>query len=389
MTSVLDARVDLATYRVELGKFLDERSAEMDRWRVHHPTAEQTMVEHADLMQVLYDAGWNRFGWPESAGGLGGDERHRGVLYEELTTRRLPIPEQQFPLETLGPMTLRFAPQLAAEFMPALLSGREWWGQGFSEPDAGSDLASLRTRAVRREDASSPAAYIVSGQKVWTSFGATATRLVALVRTGTQESRHRGLAMILIDLDSPGVTVRPLALPSGRNELAEIFLDDVVVPADRLMGSEGGGWAVAMYLLQWERAMFAWQCSVQLLDRLRQLRDDVAGSVAAPAHAAASLAQRHLEVLLLRARAAQTVRRLAAGETVGPEASVDKVLLAAAEFGVYDAMRDLRAPAMALGEDMTAWRAQWWYSRSASILGGSAEVQRQILADHVLRLPKE
>jgi alkylation response protein AidB-like acyl-CoA dehydrogenase len=277
------------------------------------------------------------------------------------------------------------ATRLAAEFMPALLAGREWWGQGFSEPDAGSDLASLRTRAVRREDGS----YLVNGQKVWTSFGATATRLVALVRTGTPESRHRGLSMILIDLDAPGVTVRPLALPSGRNELAEIFLDDVVVPADRLMGEEGSGWAVAMYLLQWERAMFAWQCSVQLLDRLRQLRDEVAVSAAPPPGAAASLAQRHLEVLLLRARAAQTVKRLAAGETVGPEASVDKVLLAAAEFGVYDAVRDLQAAAMAVGEDMTAWRAQWWYSRSASILGGSAEVQRQILADHVLRLPKE
>jgi alkylation response protein AidB-like acyl-CoA dehydrogenase len=385
MTATVDARVDLATYRSALGAFLDERSAKLDRWRVHHPTVEQTMTEHAQFMRLLHDAGWNRFGWPTSVGGLGGDERHRAVMYEELTIRQLPIPEQQFPIETLGPPTLHFAPQLAAEYLPALLSGREWWGQGFSEPDAGSDLAALRTRAVRGADGS----FVVSGQKVWTSFGATATRMVTLVRTGTPESRHRGLSMILIDLDAPGVTVRPLALPSGRNELAEIFLDDVVVPADRLLGEEGGGWAVAMYLLQWERAMFAWQCSVQLLDRLRQLRDEVAAAAAPPPGAAASLAQRHLEVLLLRARAADTVRRLAAGETVGPEASVDKVLLAAAEFGVHDAVRDLLAPAMAVGDGMGSARAAWWYSRSASILGGSAEVQRQILADHVLRLPKD
>lgn len=385
MTSAVDSLVDLGAYRLALGEFLDARSEELDRWRVHHATAEETMAEHAELMRLLHDSGWNRYGWPLAAGGLGGDERHRGVLYDELTTRGLPLPEQQLPLETMGPPVLRFAPQLAEQYLPALLSGREWWGQAFSEPDAGSDLASLRSRAVRRHDGS----YLVHGQKVWTSFGSTATRLVALLRTGTPESRHRGLSMFLIDVECPGLTVRPLALANGRNELAEIFFDDVEVPADRLLGQEDRGWDVAMYLLQWERAMFAWQCAVQLLDRLRRLRDDVASAPLPPDGAAGALARCYLEVMLLRARAAETVRRLAAGEVVGPEASVDKVLLAAAEFGVYDAVRDLRAPALAVGDDMASWRAEWWYSRSATILGGSAEVQRQILADHVLRLPKE
>ncbi|HTK65581.1 MAG TPA: acyl-CoA dehydrogenase family protein [Pseudonocardia sp.] len=382
----------LPTYRAAVGEWLTENSSRLDRWRVHHETVEQTVAEHAELVAVLYEAGWNRYGWPELSGGLGGDERHRAVLYDELVLRGLPIPEQHLPLETLAPPLLRFAPTLAATYLPRLLAGREWWGQGFSEPEAGSDLASLRSRARRDGDR-----YVVNGQKIWTSHGATATRLVVLLRTGTPESRHRGLGMFLIDADAPGVTVRPLALASGRNELAEIFFDDVVVPADRLIGEEDGGWAVAMYLLQWERAMFAWQCSTALLHRLGGLRDALAGAAAVPDGAAAELARRYLDVLTLRARTARTVRRLAAGETVGPEASVDKILLATAEHGVYDAIRDLRAPAMAVGlagpagpdPGMTGLRAEWWYSRSATILGGSAEVQRGILADRILNLPKE
>jgi hypothetical protein len=381
--------LDVPAYRAALGNWLDRNTAALDRWRRHHRTVEQTVAEHAELLGLLYRAGWNRYGWPESAGGFGGDERHRAVLYDELVPRGLPVPEQNMLLETLGPPMLRFAPALASAYLPRALAGREWWGQCFSEPESGSDLASLRSRARRGEDG-----YLVNGQKIWTSHGATATRLVVLLRTGAADSRHRGLSMFFIDVDTPGVTVRPLALASGRNELAEIFFDDVAVPADRLIGAEGGGWAVAMYLLQWERAMFAWQCSTVLLHRVGELRDALAAHPPAPDGAAGVLARRYLDVLTLRARTARTVRRLAGGETVGPEASVDKILLATAEHSVYDAIRDLRAPALAVGlggpdDNLDRLRAEWWYSRSATILGGSAEVQRGILADRVLNLPKE
>jgi hypothetical protein len=381
---------DLTAYRTALRAYLGGEPS-LDRFRDrHYPTTEERITEHAALMAGLYRGRWNRYGWPVDAGGLGGDERHRAVLYDELSAAGLPVPEPHLMLETLGPPLVRFAPTLAAQLLPAYLSGQEWWGQGFSEPEAGSDLASLRCRARRTGDH-----YVLSGQKLWTSHGATARRLMCLVRTGTPESRHRGLTMIMVDADAPGVSVRPIALASGQNELAEVFFDDVVVPASRLVGAEGQGWAVAMYLLQFERAMYAWQSAAVALRRLRELRDYAVARIAGGDWYPTGLARRFGEcygdLVALRARSATTVRRLAAGDPVGPEASVDKVLLATAEIGLHDLARETLGAEFVFGDQPLArqWRADWWYSRAASILGGSAEVQRTILADHILRLPKE
>ncbi|MDB6002897.1 MAG: putative acyl-CoA dehydrogenase [Rhizobacter sp.] len=389
MTAVSYA-ADLEGFRTRLRASLAEEPA-FDRWRgLHHTSTEDRMAAHAGLMAELYRHGWNRYGWPEEAGGLGGDERFRAVLYDELAAAGLPVPGQTHLLETLGPPTTRFAPHLSAAYLPAYLRGEEWWGQGFSEPDAGSDLAALRCRARREGDT-----YVVSGSKLWMSHGSTATRMVCLVRTGTPESRHRGLTMIMIDVDSPGVSVRPVAIASGENELAEVFFDDVVVPADRLIGDEGAGWAVAMYLLQFERAMYAWLCAAEALRRLRELRGQLAERVASgrrlPDGAATRVGEVYGDLVTLRARSAETVRRLAAGQTVGPEASVDKVLLATLEINLHDLARDLLGPDFLFGTDasMEQWRTDWWFTRSATILGGSSEVQRTILADHVLGLPKE
>ncbi|MFE4963752.1 acyl-CoA dehydrogenase family protein [Streptomyces sp. NPDC056660] len=373
-------------YRAALAAYLDGEPA-LQRWRgQHYATVPEQLAAHAELIRLLYDGGWNRHGWPVAAGGLGGDERYRAVLYDELSARDLPVPGPHLLLETLGPAVTHFAPHLAATYLPRFLSGEEWWGQGFSEPEAGSDLAALRSRARRENDH-----YVLNGQKLWTSYGFGAARLVCLVRTGTTESRHRGLSMIMVDADAPGVTVRPIALASGRAELAEVFLDDVRVPADRLVGAEGQGWAVAMHLLQWERGMYAWLSSTVLLSRLRALRDRLVSRASLSDGTARRLGQVYLDVVALRSRSASTVRRLAVGETIGPEASVDKILLATAEQGVYDAARDLLAPSVDVGGDVSAadWRAEWWYSRAATILGGSAEVQRGILADRVLALPGE
>ncbi|MCW2892310.1 MAG: putative acyl-CoA dehydrogenase, partial [Actinomycetia bacterium] len=273
-------------------------------------------------------------------------------------------------------------------YLPEFLSGDGWWGQGFSESEAGSDLAALRCRARRQGDD-----YVISGHKIWTSHAETANRIFLLARTGTPESRHRGLSMILIDVDMPGVTVRPVKLASGRAELAECFFDDVRVPAGRLIGAEGEGWAVAMYLLQYERAAWAWLRAAVLLQRLRALTGLLSDSTApAPAPGAAVdevLGSVYLDLLALRARSVDTVRRLAAGQTVGPEASADKLLLGACEQSVYDAARSLLGPRFLFGDASRQWREEWWYSRTTTIYGGSAEVQRGIIADRVLKLPKE
>lgn len=381
---------DLDGFRGAVRAYLASESA-LGRWRgQHYATVEERVAETAVLVEVLNRGRWNRYGWPEEVGGLGGDARHRAVLYDELSAAGLPIPDQQLVLETLGPALIQFAPDLARELIPLALRGSEWWAQGFSEPEAGSDLASLRCRARREGDS-----YVVSGQKVWTSNGATARRLMCLVRTGSPESRHRGISMLMIDADTPGVTVRPIALASGENELAEVFFDDVRVPTSRLVGAENQGWAVTMFIMQYERAMYAWDRASVMLRRfgalVTQLRKKCEAGYSLPDGAIRTLGDCYADIVTLRSRSADTVRALARGETIGPASSVDKMLLATAELSLQDTVRDLLGVTFLFDDssESSEWRAEWWYSRSATILGGSGEMQRTILADHVLGLPKE
>jgi hypothetical protein len=374
---------DLHAYQAAVREFLG--SPAVDKWRGSYvDDVAEEMRFTAGLMRVLYDAGFGRYGLPPGAGGLGGDVRHWAVLFDELSRAGITPTGQHSLLVTLAYPVAKFAPRLAADYLPEFLSGDAWWGQGFSESEAGSDLATLRCRAVRQGDE-----YVVSGHKIWTSLAETATRIVMLVRTGTPGSRHRGLSMILVDVAAPGVTVRPIKLASGRAELAECFFDDVRVPASRLIGAEGEGWAVAMYLLQYERAVFAWLRAAVLLQRLRALTGLLSDSAAHGAGVSEVLGTVYLDLLSLRARSVETVRRLAAGQTVGPEASADKLLLGACEQSVYDAARSLLGPGFLFGDASRQWREEWWYSRTTTIYGGSAEVQRGIIADRVLKLPKE
>ncbi len=282
------------------------------------------------LQAALFDAGWVRYGWPEEIGGFGGDARHRGSVYDVLATRKTPLPEAYWLLETLIPMLSVYRPELARQHLAALLRGDELWCQGFSEPDAGSDLASLRTRAERDGDG-----WVINGRKVWTSQATASRRCIALLRTGTTESRHRGLSMFLVDLDTPGVTVRPIYAMTGRDEFGEVTFEDVHVGGDRLVGGEGDGWSVAMYLLQWERGMYPFQRQASLLTVLDRLLDDHRDEIDP-----GDLADAYLAIVPMRLSARNTIRRLAAGENPGPEVSVDKVLLARAELAVHDLARD-------------------------------------------------
>jgi hypothetical protein len=322
---------DPGAYRNDFREYL--RKLEVaDDWRAAaFTTAEDGLAHDATVMARLNADGWNRFGWPEVAGGLGGNEIHRAVYYEELGQAMVPIPAQHWTLETLGPALLRFAPSLAGAYLPGYLNGTEWWGQSFSEPESGSDLATLRTRAV--DDGAG--GFVVNGQKIWTSQGPTATRLLALVRTGTPESRHRGLTMIMVDADAPGVSIRPIALASGRRELAEVFFDDVRVARDRVVGAVNGGWAVAMHLMQYERGMYGYAVLNKVLIELSRLRGDMVTADATDAQRQ-RFARAYVEVSAARARTATTVRRLAEGQAVGADSSIDKLLFGRAEKEVND-----------------------------------------------------
>ncbi|BBZ27326.1 acyl-CoA dehydrogenase [Mycolicibacterium madagascariense] len=381
---------DVAVYREEFRRWLRELTW-ADEWRsAVFDNAEDELAQHAAIMGRLHEAGWNRYGWPQEFGGLGGNEVHRAAYFDELAAAMLPVPEQHWTLEVIGPATYTYAPELAAQVLPNYLRGAEWWGQCFSEPESGSDLASLRCRAS--DDGAG--GFVLNGQKIWTSQGPTATRFMVLARTGTPESRHRGLSTFLVDADTPGVTVRPITLASGRRELAEVFFDDVRVPRDRLIGDVGAGWGVVMYLMQYERGMYGYAVTTTALTELGRLRHEIVAHGASQAHRE-RFAQTYVAVLAAQARGATTVRTLADGRMVGPESSVDKLLFARAEKDINDLVLDVRRDWVIAGAgegdhtELDAVRAKWWYTRAATIMGGSAEVQKGIIADHLLGLPKE
>ncbi len=215
-----EPRLELDAFRAGFGEWLDGQDALLTRQRQCFSLELADIVGvQQELQEELFAAGWVRHGWPEDLGGLGGDARHRAAVYDELGGRRVPIPESYLTVETLVPMLSVHAPALARAHLADLLRGEERWCQGFSEPDAGSDLASLRTRAVRDGDD-----WIVDGHKIWTSQATVSQRCVVLLRTGTPESRHRGLSMMLVDHDTPGVEVRAIRTMSGRDELGEVVL---------------------------------------------------------------------------------------------------------------------------------------------------------------------
>ncbi|MEU1511474.1 acyl-CoA dehydrogenase family protein [Streptomyces sp. NPDC005811] len=331
----------------------------------------------ARVRRALWAAGWMRYGWPAEVGGLGGPSGLRAVLGEEVAARGLTEPGIWSMVEVLVPTLIDYAPPaLAAEMVPRLLDGREQWCQGFSEPGSGSDLASLSTRAVPSADGDG---WRVSGQKVWTSLAQYAARCVLLARTGGPG--HAGISAFFVDMDSPGITVRPLRTMHGVDEFAEVFLDDVPVPASRLLGAPGDGWRLAMDLLPHERSTCFWHRIAHLYSRLDRLLAD--GCEADPD----ALGSVWLDLHTTRCRSAATQARLAGGGRLGPETSVDKILLAGAEQRLFDTARDLLPGAVEFGAP--AWRTEYLYSRAATIYGGTAEIQRNIVARRLLDLGKE
>jgi alkylation response protein AidB-like acyl-CoA dehydrogenase len=379
--------MDLATFRAEFGQWMTEHAADLDRFRQLPTDLDGQLSVLGDLQRLLFDAGWLRWGWPEALGGLGGSSLLRGVLSEELAAAGCPPPFSFGMMEVLAPAVVRFAPGIAAWALPALLRGDEAWCQGFSEPEAGSDLASLRLRAVDEGPA-----FRVNGQKVWTSWAQYAKRCILLARTGTTEEAHRGITALFVDMDSPGITVRPLRAMSGDAEFAEMFFDDVVVPKDRVVGAVGGGWAVTMYVLSCERGAVAWQRQAWLHRRLADLLAAAgAGSeTSATAGPAAWAGETFADLYALRLAARRTFRRLDAGEIPGPDASIDKILMATAEQFLFDGALEIAPESLLTGDDATArtWRSDYFYSRAATIYGGTSEIQRNIVAEHLLGLPR-
>jgi alkylation response protein AidB-like acyl-CoA dehydrogenase len=332
------------------------------------------------LQRLLFTAGWIRLGWPEDLGGLGGAVALRGVVSEELAVAGYPPPFSFGTQEVLGPAMARYAtPELARTALPRLLGGEETWCQGFSEPGAGSDLGSLRMRAIEDTDC-----FRVTGEKLWTSWAQYANRCFLLARTGTQESAHRGITAFFVDMDTPGITISPLKAMTGEAEFCSLYFDDVVVPKERIVGRVGGGWQVAMFILSCERGVAAWQRQAWMHWRLDQLVKD------APALTDARAGEAFELVHALRLLSRRTLRAFSNGEMLGSRPSIDKLVSSTAEKFLFDSVLEAMPATIAFGDDMPShgWRNDFLYSRVSSIYGGAAEIQRNIIAEHVLGLPR-
>jgi alkylation response protein AidB-like acyl-CoA dehydrogenase len=362
--------MDIEEYRSKVRAWLDDSDLA--------PSSDHSFEgQEAQLKRVrnaLFEAGWNRYGWPAEVGGLGGPPVLRAVLSEEIANRDLAEPGVYCMVEVLAPTMISYAsPELAAEMVPLLLNGTEQWCQGFSEPGSGSDLASLTTRATPRGDD-----WVINGQKVWTSGAQFSERCVLLTRTAPG---HAGITAFFVDMDTPGITVRPLRTMHGVDEFCEVYFDDVVIPGDRMLGQEGDGWQLAMDLLPFERSTCFWHRIAYLYERFDRLLAET------PVDADAELGAAYLALHTVRCRSRDSQHRLAAGATLGPDTSIDKVLLATAEQRMYDTAHDLLPGVIELDE--SPWRSEFLYSRSATIYGGTAEVQRNIIARRLLDLGKE
>ena len=372
--------MELAEFRLALDSWLDENESRLTDDRRAAATLDEQMAHLATVKRLTYEAGFMRWGWPPRVGGLGGSTLLRAYLGEALTARDMVEPGIYSMTEVLAPTMIDYAtPELAATMVPRLLRGDETWCQGFSVPGTGSNLASLSCRARR-----TAGAWRVTGQKVWTSLAQFADRCVLLTRTGAPDSAHKGITALFVDMGSPGITVRPIETMHGAAEFSEVFFDDVDVPFDRTLGEEGQGWAVAMDLLPYERSTALWHRAAFLHRRLERLL------LAAPPGALDPAAVGEVAQLLyaLRARSRNTQRRLAWGEHLGAETSIDKVLVATAEQAVFDLVADGLSTDILIGDDPTSerWRREFLYSRAATIYGGTGEIQRNIIARRLLDL---
>ncbi len=365
---------------------------ELRTWLAEHPPPAIDVVAtraEADEMRAwqraLHADRWVGIHWPEEYGGRGASVAQVAVYNQELARAGAPPLLGRAGITLVGPTLMAYGTdEQRSRWMPRILSGDDVWCQLFSEPAAGSDLASLTTVATK-----SGGAYRVTGQKVWSSYATFADLAIALVRTDRDAPAHKGISMLAIDMNAPGVDVRPLRQMTGEHEFNEVFLDDVAVPVDHLIGPENDGWRVANTTLANERgASFIWKEQVlheiaieALVGECRQrgLTDDPC--------VRQRLAQSWIDVELFRLHNARTLDRLARGEEIGSESSLVKLFWA-------NVSQRLAATAVAvLGPDALLTPGRWSHAllatRANSIMGGTSEVQRNVIGERVLGLPRE
>ena len=375
--------------------------AELQAWLAANPPGDEPerlddWVAYGKAWQrTLYEAGWCGVHWPSQYGGRGASLIEQIIFQEEMARARTPLLINLAGLTMGGPVLIAHGTDAQKRrHLQAILAADEIWCQGFSEPNAGSDLAALKTRAVLDGDA-----FIVNGQKVWTSFARYADWCMLLVRTDPDAPKHKGITFLLADMHSPGITVRPLRQISGEEDFNEVFLEDVRVPRANVIGEINAGWDIAITTLMHERQTLTFsrqlQSRVALNDLLSLARRHPAATPAARQPLLRQkLAAAYIDSEAMKYTALRNLTKALRGGVPGPEGSIEKLFWSEMYQRLLDTAVELEGPYGQLVKgsphslDAGIWPHLMLYSRGRTIAAGSSEIQRNIIAERVLGLPR-
>jgi alkylation response protein AidB-like acyl-CoA dehydrogenase len=336
-----------------------------------------------DWQRRLYDAGWAAPSWPAEYGGRGASLTESAIYFEEIGRARVPLPANVLGILLGGPTLMVWGtPEQKERYLPPILSAEEIWCQGFSEPDAGSDLAALKTRAVL-----SDGEWVVTGQKVWTSGAQYSKWCMLVARTDADAPKHKGLTYFLLDMEQEGVVVRPLRQITGEPEFNELFIDGARIPPENVVGGVGNGWKVALTTLMNERAGLGFALQV----RLRTQLDDLVAVAAskgllADALVADALAQMHIRCESIRLLAWKGLTDVERYGQPGPEGSLVKWLWSESNQRLASLAADIVGPAALTAGTEASY--ELLRARGNTIEGGTTEVLKNIVAERVLGLPR-
>ena len=365
------------------------------------PTEKPPADQDADFafrrawQRKLYDGGWVGINWPREYGGQGATLIQQAIYAQEMTRARAPQPANGLGIGIVGPTLMEHGTEAQKQrYIPKILNADEIWCQGFSEPNSGSDLASLQTKAVLEGDD-----FLVNGQKIWTSLGQYADWCILLVRTDTEVPKHRGISYLLVDMHSPGVTVRPLKQITGNSEFNETFFDNVRVPKENLIGGMNEGWRTAMTTLTYERGISSLATQVRIKQQLDAMIHYASktsrngGTLSDEPVLRQALAQAHIRVEIMLLNLYRGITSRLRGQPAGPEASLDKLYWSELDKWMQELGMSLQGPYSQLMEGSEHavggnWQYNFLRSRAGTIYSGTSEIQRNIIGERVLGLPK-
>ena len=387
-------------FREEFSSWLDKNLPEgFDASKRHNfKTTEDHIAAYKKFQKSLYDAGYSAMHYPKEYGGQG-----KGLIEEAIVLQT--IAEKAMELRGPGVITFGMAvPTIHTcgnedqkkKYLPKIMDGTQLWCQGFSEPDAGSDVANVSTMAIREGDH-----YVVNGQKVWTSMAHMADYCILLVRTDPETTKHRGLSYLLMDMKAPGVDVRPMKQMTGEAEFNEVFMDNVKVPVENLVGKEGDGWMIAITTLMFERALGDVTMAssyTRMINSFINMAKTVKRSgklVSEDPLVRQKLARHYVEVMVLKYHGLRNFSNLLKGGIPGPEGSIGKLLWSEPNQVISDDAIMMQGPLGMVDEGSPftinggAWQYAFLRAKGNTIEAGSSEIQRNIIGERVLGLPKD